>query len=68
MKALTGCGLVRAEKQGSWMRYHLDAARFEELTDYIGHLSAEKEECICGGGKRNRACGIKVDELMEEKK
>jgi len=68
MKALTGCGLVCAEKQGPWMRYHLDDARFEELTDYIGHLSAEKEGCICGVAKRNCTDDIKVNERVEEKK
>jgi ArsR family transcriptional regulator len=68
MKALTGCGLVLAEKQGPWMRYRLGAARFEELIRYIGHLSTEKENCICGAVKRNRVNDIKVNEQMEEKK
>lgn len=68
MKALTSCGLVLGEKQGPWMRYHLDTTRFEELARYIGHLSMEKEDCICEAAKRNCADSIKVNEQMEEKK
>lgn len=68
MKALTGCGLVHAEKQGSWMRYHLETALFEELTRYIGRLSAEKDDCICRDVQRKRMDGIKVDEQTKEKK
>lgn len=61
MKALTGCRFVRAEKQGPWMRYHLDTTRFEELTGYIEHLSMEKEDCICRDGKRKYADDIRID-------
>ena len=53
MKGLCACGLVTCDKRGSWAHYSLDNDKFTELTDYLAHLSGEKDDCIC----RDACCG-----------
>ena len=47
MKILVECGLVKAARDGSWMRYRLDKARAEEVLALLRQITSDKEECIC---------------------
>lgn len=45
MKMLTECGLVHSRKDGSWMKYTLNAERLNEMRQFIDHVieSAESD-------------------------
>lgn len=47
MKILTECGLVNAVRDGAWMRYSLNLANIESLTQFLASLTTETEDCIC---------------------
>ncbi|MBM3534750.1 MAG: winged helix-turn-helix transcriptional regulator [Alphaproteobacteria bacterium] len=40
MKILTQAGLVSGEKQGRWMYYRLESARFADLVSFLQPLAA----------------------------
>lgn len=47
MKLLTGCGLVTGRRDGSWMKYTLNAERFGEIQDFWNRYANSPEDCIC---------------------
>ena len=47
MKTLLACGLVNGRKEGKWMYYSLNDETARELKDFLGAVTAEKEDCIC---------------------
>ena len=42
MKVLGDCGLVTSRKEGKWMHYELNCAKFRQFKEFIGTL-----ECSC---------------------
>lgn len=62
MKLLTACGLVCANRMGTWMRYTLNTETTETVETYWHMLTNDKADCICrkeppcGYGK-NENCG-----------
>ncbi len=47
MKILTGCGIVKASRNGIWMNYHLEKKKADALIAYLEELTRQKENCIC---------------------
>lgn len=47
MKLLTGCGLVNGRRDGAWMRYTLNAERFEEIAEFWSRFANDPPDCIC---------------------
>ncbi len=41
MKLLVGSGLVRASRDGAWVRYSLDEEHFSELSGYLAGFCGE---------------------------
>ena len=53
MKTLTDSELVKAERDGAWMRYTLNKERIDEAFSFFTSISSEKEDCICRRCKGN---------------
>ncbi len=47
MKILQRANLIKAIKEGKWMRYSLNIETIKESTEFINILTSFKEECIC---------------------
>ncbi len=47
MKILADSGLVRAERDGTWMRYTLNKERIAAVLEFFAIITNEKEDCIC---------------------
>jgi ArsR family transcriptional regulator, arsenate/arsenite/antimonite-responsive transcriptional repressor len=47
MWILTDSGLVNARKEGSWIRYTLEAKRIADFMEILDYLSSPKAACIC---------------------
>lgn len=47
MKILVESGLVAARKDGSWMRYRLDADKIAKVAAYWTNITSGGESCIC---------------------
>lgn len=47
MKILQHAGLVSGRKNGKWVIYSICQEAIDEMIDYIKHLTAYKEDCIC---------------------
>ena len=47
MKILSECGLVKATRDGAWMRYTLNQDIANEAIAFLSDLSSEKADCIC---------------------
>jgi ArsR family transcriptional regulator, arsenate/arsenite/antimonite-responsive transcriptional repressor len=52
MKILTESGIIKAVKDGSWMRYSINPEVSDDMTTFLTHLTLEKEECICVTNKK----------------
>ena len=53
MKILSDSGLVKGEKEGSWVRYGLNQERVDEVMSFLTEITREKEykiESACGPG------------------
>ncbi|MBO1264907.1 winged helix-turn-helix transcriptional regulator [Proteiniclasticum sp. SCR006] len=53
MKILSDSGLVRGEKEGSWVRYALNQERMNEVMDFLAEITREKEydiQSVCEPG------------------
>ena len=60
MKLLVGSGLVRASRDGSWVRYSLDKDHFDELSGYLAGFCCEPapesgSELVSDGASRRGA-------------
>jgi ArsR family transcriptional regulator len=53
MKILADSGLVRAERDGTWMRYTLNKERIAAVLEFFAIITNEKEDCICKKCKDN---------------
>lgn len=53
MKILADSGLVRAKRDGTWMRYTLNKERIEAVLEFFTIITNEKEDCICKKCKDN---------------
>jgi ArsR family transcriptional regulator len=60
MNLLTSCQLVKAERNGTWMTYSLNAERFDQMENFLKLIREEKENCICrkSGNAKNTTCHI----------
>ncbi|MFO7637173.1 MAG: metalloregulator ArsR/SmtB family transcription factor [Clostridia bacterium] len=47
MGILTASGLVTARKDGSWMKYSINAEMKDALIHFLSRVTNEKNECIC---------------------
>lgn len=47
MKILQYAGFVNSRKEGKWTYYSLNTDTFNDLCNFISHLSSYKENCIC---------------------
>jgi ArsR family transcriptional regulator len=53
MKTLAECGLVKARKDGAWMRYSLNMESVDSLRNFLNHLSASRQD---GTGSGRSIC------------
>ncbi|HAA09991.1 MAG: metalloregulator ArsR/SmtB family transcription factor [bacterium] len=53
MKILSESGLVNAVRDGAWMRYTLNKERIDELKDFIGCITSDKED-LCKSWKNKK--------------
>lgn len=55
MKTLTESGLVKSRKDGSWIRYSINADKLSLVREFWDCITEEHETCICknieGGNK-----------------
>ena len=56
MKTLCDCGLVTGRKEGKWTYYSLNAAKVQELQDFISAITMDKENCICKSAQSEGDC------------
>lgn len=47
MKILTDCGIVKARKDGSWMKYSLNQAKVQAFKKFVKEISEDTDDCIC---------------------
>ncbi|MDD4571150.1 MAG: metalloregulator ArsR/SmtB family transcription factor [Clostridia bacterium] len=47
MKILSESGLVKAVRDGAWMRYSLNQENLESLLAFLKHITQSKENCAC---------------------
>lgn len=57
MKILSESGLVKATRDGAWMRYTLNKDKANEVIAFFNNITNEKEDCICNKF-RNKGCNI----------
>ena len=50
MKVLMEAGVVRCRREGKNIFYALDKAALSQLHETLGHIFAEKADCICHCG------------------
>lgn|SRR5690554_1511495 len=61
MRILSDSGLVRGEKEGSWVRYALNRQRSDEVMAFLKEITQEKEYKI------HSACEPGTMEIISEK-
>ena len=69
MRILTGSGLVRAVRDGSWMRYSLVQERFALIRDYAGDLASQagvptRKGDACQDPCRNEDSDLQTDACL----
>ncbi|MDV3426743.1 MAG: metalloregulator ArsR/SmtB family transcription factor [Bacillota bacterium] len=47
MKILTDCEIVKARKDGSWMKYSLNLLKFDTFLKFVKDISEDSDDCIC---------------------
>jgi len=47
MKILAESGLVKATRDGAWMRYNLNKGKANEVMSFFAQITDNKEGCIC---------------------
>lgn len=47
MKILTDCEIVKARKDGSWMKYSLNLNKIEAFEKFVKDISEDIDDCIC---------------------
>lgn len=47
MKILTDCEIVKARKDGSWMKYSLNLIKVEAFEKFVKEISEDTDDCIC---------------------
>lgn len=56
MKLLVGSGLVRASRDGAWVRYSLDEGNLRELSGFLAGFCGEPEPgSLADGASRRKA-------------
>ena len=56
MKILIECGLVKSQKEGSWIRYSNNTELIENIKNYWNNITTEQENCICKNLKEESRC------------
>jgi ArsR family transcriptional regulator len=56
MKILSECGLVKARKDGPWMKYVVDSQSARKLKDFLEGITTESENCICKNIEKYSDC------------
>lgn len=56
MKILTECGLVKARKDGSWMRYQNNNEVVSHIREFWDTIVLGTENCICKNNKEDNKC------------
>jgi len=52
MKILTDCEIVKARKDGAWMKYFLNPLKFEIFEKFIKDIWEDSDDCICKGSEK----------------
>lgn len=47
MKLLSECGIVNADRQGTWIHYTLNAETVKRIADYWNRSTSSGNDCIC---------------------
>ena len=47
MKILIDCGLVKSNKEGSWIHYSNNVALIVKIKEYWNFITTEQDNCIC---------------------
>lgn len=47
MKLLTDCEIVKARKDGSWMRYSINPLKIAAFQKFVKGISEDTDDCIC---------------------
>lgn len=56
MKMLTECGLVISRKDGSWMKYRINADVIEKINQFWNLITLDHDDCICKTVKEETKC------------
>ncbi|MDW2800169.1 metalloregulator ArsR/SmtB family transcription factor [Clostridium boliviensis] len=56
LKILIECGLVKSQKEGTWIRYSNNIELIENIKNYWNNITAEQENCICKNSKEVNKC------------
>ncbi|MGC6174003.1 ArsR/SmtB family transcription factor [Lacrimispora sp. 38-1] len=56
LKILIECGLVKSQKEGSWIRYSNNTELIAEMKNYWNSITTEQENCICKNSKEVSKC------------
>lgn len=56
MKILSSSGLVKAVKDGSWMKYTLDRDKIESVESFFQAITSYEEDCICKKYLNSKEC------------
>lgn len=56
MKILTESRIVVGEKDGSWVRYHLNQEVTDNLKDFLDKITTKQDQCICYSFDKTDMC------------
>jgi len=56
LKALTDCRLINSRKDGSWMRYSINAEKVAAISQFWSEITTDRENCICKECKDQNKC------------
>lgn len=57
MKILAECGVVRANRIGTWMHYNLNSETVKKISKYWSTITSNKKACICQTCNTDSSCG-----------
>lgn len=55
MKILAESGLVKAVRDGAWMRYTLNKEKTDDVITFFACITRDKEDCICKKCKNRKS-------------
>ena len=58
MKILIDCGLVKSNKEGSWIHYSNNVALIVKIKEYWNFITTEQDNCICKEITEGNTCEL----------